>query len=338
MAETTNWAQKAFPQWNGANIWPLYALGAYVSMQFAWWAYMLVDLNGQIYQLKLEQLVLSDLPGPDQLIEKSVLDQKLRLRLWMVLGEGAVFLAVLALGFRAVRNAVKKELDLGKRQRNFLLSVTHELRSPLAAIRLNLQTIEKRNPEAQLRTKLCTTAIHETDRLNRLIDNVLLSAKMEAGKIPLVTEIVDIALETEKILNSLFGAEVAKGQITLNLMPKCHAECDIDALKSIVSNLVSNALKYGGQPAVVAVEVRGGADQIILSVSDNGPGIAEADLDHVFDRFYRAGNEDTRRTKGTGLGLYIAKRLANANNGQLTVAKNVPQGAVFTLFLPKVEQ
>lgn len=332
-----NLAQKLFPKWQGANIWPLYALGAYVTLQFGWWAYMLVDLNGQIYQLKLEHLILSDLPAPDQLIEKAALDQKLRLRLWMVLGEGAVFMTILALGFRAVRNAVKKELDLGRRQRNFLLSVTHELRSPLAAIRLNLQTIEKRDPEAKLRQKLCSTAIVEADRLNRLIDNVLLSAKMEAGKIPLMPEIMDVSVETERILTALFSAEIEKGHVKYSLEPGHNASGDPDALKSIISNLVANALKYGGQPSEVKISVHGKASQVLIEVADNGPGIAEADRANVFDMFYRVGNEDTRKAKGTGLGLYIARRLALASGGSLTVGQNQPRGAIFTLSLPKID-
>jgi signal transduction histidine kinase len=314
----------------------IYLLGFYVLLQFAWWAYMLVSLNSEIYQLKLEILSNAGFPSSEQLILEGQLDQKLSLRIWMVLGEGAVFMIILLLGFWSVRRSISKELRVAEQQKNFLLSVTHELKSPLAAIKLQLQTLQSRQLPEEKRKQLYARALGDTNRLEKLVENLLLVNKVEAGRLPLDIQKMHVSEHVSNLISNSFSSEIEEGRIVSNIQKGLWANMDKMALDSIVLNLVDNALKYGSG-SVVLLEVQANeSDFLVLSVKDEGNGIPESEKEKVFDRFYRRGNENVRQTKGTGIGLYLVKLLITEHQGEISIENNHPSGAKFVVKLPTV--
>lgn len=306
----------------------IYILSGYVLLQFVWWAYMLVDLNGEIYNLRLEVLSLSEMPAPEQQIAKADLDARLTKRIWMVLGEGAVFMVILTLGFRAVQRSVVRELQMAAQQRNFLLSVTHELKSPLAAIRLQLQTLAGRELPEEKRQQIYNRALSDTDRLQGLVENPLLVNRVEAGRFPVHLEETDLSGLVRGICQTHFQGQLDAGVLIMNVHDGVIMRCDRDAMRSIVVNLIENALKYA-VGSKVHVKLLGDDREVVIAVADNGPGIPLADRERIFERFFRLGNEDTRSTKGTGIGLYLVRQLVHMQAGSISVADNEPHGALF---------
>jgi len=298
---------------------------------------MLVDLNNEAYHLHLEMLDVSGMPAPEAQIQKSVLDAKLSQRIWMVLGEGAVFVFILMLGFRVLQRTISRELELAAQQKNFLLSVTHELKSPLAAIKLQLQTLSGRDLPPEQCQRIYSRALLDTERLQDLVENLLLVNRVEAGKFPLHLQVIDISVEIEQLVNRHFHAQLETGTIQLNLQTPLFADCDREALQSILINLVENALKYASASRIdigISVEM----ERAVFYVSDSGPGIPDAEKDRVFQRFFRLGNEDTRSTKGTGIGLYLAKQLVQMQKGTIQIIDNHPQGARFEVSFPLISK
>jgi signal transduction histidine kinase len=307
----------------------IYLLSAYVLVQFIWWAYMLVDLNATIYSLKLQLLQGSELPLPEQLVQKAELDRALALKVWMVLGEGAVFVFILVLGFWAVKRSIAKELALAEQQKNFLLSITHELKSPLAAIKLQIQTLLSRDLPKDLQHQLLERAIDDSNRLEKLVENLLLVNKVESGKLPLQKQRINL----QEVILKLISARYASSPVQFSTENDPYGLADPIAIESVLVNLIDNALKYAPNgPVQVNLTKENG--QIILTVSDSGKGIPPKEKQRIFERFYRIGNEDTRSTKGTGIGLYLVKTLVELHHGQITVHDNEPMGTVFKVVLP----
>lgn len=296
---------------------------------------MLVDLNKEIYDLKLQLLQLSGLAGPEQVILKGDLDQKLSLRIWMVLGEGAVFVTILLLGFRSVNKSIQKELKLAEQQKNFLLSVTHELRSPLASVKLQLQTLMSRKLDEDKVSQLQSRALRDVNRLEKLVENLLLVNKVESGKLPLQKVEVDIREFVAQLLKDHYSHEMEAEQIQFKNTVSAKVQLDTMAMESVVMNLIDNGLKYGnGSTVAVGIIESDESEEITLSVTDQGSGISNLEKPKIFDRFYRVGNEEVRKTKGTGIGLYLVKLLVEAHGGSITVSDNNPTGSVFTVTIP----
>ncbi|MBP9151530.1 MAG: HAMP domain-containing histidine kinase [Flavobacteriales bacterium] len=312
----------------------IYFLGFYVLIQFVWWAFMLVELNAEIYNLKLEMLSVSDLVGPEQLIQKAELDQKLTLRIWMVLGEGAVFVFLLLLGFWAIHRSIAKELNVAEQQKNFLLSITHELKSPLAAIKLQLQTLNTRELPEEKKLQLYKRALADTDRLENLVENLLLVNKVESGGLPLNKETVNFSELLTNQVRTTYSKELEDGRLKTTIQDGIRAEIDKMAIQSIVINLIDNAIKYGGGSEVTVELSVKDTDSVECSVSDRGEGIPNSEKKKVFERFYRRGSEDVRQTKGTGIGLYLVKLLVEKHDGTITIQDNKPTGARFVVQFP----
>lgn len=296
---------------------------------------MLVDFNAEIYGLKLELLRTGDIANPELLILKAELDQKLSLRIWMVLGEGAVFVTILLLGFRAVKKSIDKELKLANQQKNFLLSVTHELKSPLASVKLQLQTLKSRKLDEEKVGQLQGRALRDVNRLEKLVENLLLVNKVESGRLPLEKVKVDLSDFVERILQDHYSWELDSGRVMLKDSTPTEVSLDIMAFESIIMNLVDNGLKYGnGTEVNVQLNRDESNGKATISVIDQGTGIPDKEKPKIFDRFYRIGNEEVRKTKGTGIGLYLVKLLVNQHQGLVDVLDNEPQGSVFTVTIP----
>lgn len=266
-----------------------------------------------------------------QLISWGTLVVKLQpSRMAMVMGEASVFLFLLCTGAYFLHKSIKKEDKLHEQQQNFLLSVTHELKSPLAAIKLSLQTIVKRDLDKARQTSLLNNSLKDIERLDDLVENMLLATKIENRSYSFPKEDFDFSEMVTKITDRLqihsCGCEQVINQ---KIKPGVQIMGDRFALSSVVTNLVENAVKYSGPCAEVGVELGEKDGHPYLKVSDKGPGIPDGEKMLIFDKFYRVGDENVRKAKGTGLGLFIVKEVLQNHDADISVKDNVPQGAIF---------
>ena len=295
---------------------------------------MLVDLNYELYLVNLRSMDLAGLPVQEHQILKGQLDEDLSRRIWMVLGEGAVFMFLLLIGMRKVRSAVVSEMELARTQNNFLLSITHELKSPLAALKLQLQTLRQRQLDPEKQQQILGRSQKESERLQLLVEDLLLTARMDSGKGKLNIEDLNISELLDRLMQDHYSDQLASSRISLNIDSDCRGLCDQQALISIATNLIDNAIKYSGSDSHIELRVEMELGSVVFGVLDNGPGIQENERSRIFDRFYRAGNEETRNSKGTGLGLYIVSRLVKEMNGKLSLDHVEPSGCHFKVSLP----
>jgi signal transduction histidine kinase len=248
----------------------------------------------------------------------------------MHVGEGTVFLIFLSLGILKIYSTRKRENELARLQSNFLLSVTHELKSPLASVKLQLQTLQKHTLDETTKNKLLQKALADNERLLRMIDNVLLASRAEErNNVLKKLQKINIPATISKLIDQAF--EENKSRIKLNFIEPIFVEADEQFISIIFSNLIENALKYSPANSLIEIDARYKNNKPMVSVKDQGAGIADAEKEKVFTKFYRIGNEETRFAKGTGLGLFITKNLCDLHHIQININDNKPQGTIFTL-------
>ncbi len=300
-------------------------------MQFVWWEVLLVKQTRQIHDGK-EKLIALEVGGSVQLQkELSELKKKENNYIYMIIGEGTIFLIFITIGIIRVYNAHKREKEISSQQKNFLLSVSHELKTPLATSKLNLQTLLKHTLPKETQVEMLEKTLYENERLTQLIENILISTRLDdagnADSILVNKEEVNISDLTQTTIQKAFTSEQQK-RITTKIENNILLNTDTAIFPSIIINLVENALKYTTDNCPVAVELCK-TDKIILKVSDKGSGISTEEKTKVFDKFFRSGNEETRKSKGTGLGLFIVKKMVEMHNGTISVYDNRPNGSVF---------
>jgi signal transduction histidine kinase len=316
---------------------------AYMLMAFTWWSVLLWKTLDDAFQAKSYLLKIGMIAegrirtdydfyrSEDYLqLEKGYQRQQ-----WMVAGEGIFFVISLVMGVWLINRGYNKETHANQQRRNFLLSITHELKSPIASIKLILETVRKRKemlaPEQM--DKLTNSGLREADRLNTLVNDLLLSAKLEtayqihAEQFNLDDFLQDLIWKMEE---QHPGARFHYHSEARDLL----IEADKMGLNSVFGNLLENAVKYSKGEAVIHTYLQHKGKQCIIKIADNGIGIADEEKPRIFDRFYRVGNEDTRTTKGTGLGLFIVKEIVKAHGGTMEVLDNEPEGTVFKINLP----
>ncbi len=287
-----------------------YILGLYVVLQFAWWGFHLIELTEELKRNSSD-------------VSKRVI---------MIIGEGLVFFSILIFGLWKIRSSIKKELQLSERQNNFLLSVTHELKTPLAANKLYLQTIQKRNLDEEKRKSLMEKAIQENERLEGMIENILNASRLENNALKPHKEETNVTVLFEQIAER-FQKRNQQELLNLNLEKDLIFNLDVFFVETIINNLLENALKYGGANGNIELYLFRKADHLIFGVKDEGPGIQKEEIKEVFEKFYRSGNEDTRQQKGSGLGLFIVAELVRMHQGKVNCRENTPRGANFEITL-----
>jgi two-component system, OmpR family, sensor histidine kinase CiaH len=306
-------------------------LFTYVVLQFLWWEILLVKQSGQIIDEKQKIVALSVSDDKQLKTELRELQNKRATKTVMIVSEGTVFLLLLLFGVYKIKQAYDKEDELRRQQNNFFLSITHELKTPIAATKLQLQTIQKQKPEANVQEELIKNALQETERLNTLIDNVLLASRMESPGFKVELSPIDLSELIQKLVKRYYSKESGSGSLHVNTNTSKAVMADEQALTSILTNLVDNALNYSGDEKNIHIQLSQHGEKIVLEVKDSGVGVSKQDKEKIFNRFYRAGNEETRRSKGTGLGLYIVKKLVEAQKGDIQVRDNDPSGTIFSI-------
>lgn len=306
-----------------------YLLVAYVILQFFWWSYSMVKLNNEIYYLKTELNLLKGESLDDVVVNGNKLNEKLHKRWIMISGEGLVFIGILFVGIFQIRRTFNKEEELSKQQQNFLLSVTHELKSPIASAKLQLQTLQKHELDREKQKEILANAINDTDRLNYLVEDILLAAKIENNYYTLHKENCNLSEYLNDEMEQSFKAFSNKQKVLMNIDPEIYMDLDRTSFHSIILNLFENAIKYSPEDSTITICLKKQNQKIMLSVADQGEGISDKEKRNIFQKFYRVGNEETRKTKGTGLGLFIVNYLVKQHGGIISVKNNSPKGSVF---------
>jgi len=278
-----------------------YALIIYAVAELLWWGYMLVHLQPE--------------------------------RTAMILGEGSMFILVFVFGAISLHKSIKKERKLQEQKKNFLLSVTHELKSPLASIKLLLQTIQKRDLTKTQVQDFIGKSLLDIERLDDMVENMLLASKIDNRSYTFPKAEFNLSVLVDNIVNrlQLNKCDINEQLINAEIEPKIEITGDKFALTSVVTNLIENAIKYSGPCEVVDVKLYSKNGLIHLEVADHGIGIADDEKSRIFDKFYRVGSEDTRNTKGTGLGLYIVKEVLDKHEASIKVKDNRPTGSIFEI-------
>ncbi|MDB9984179.1 HAMP domain-containing histidine kinase [bacterium] len=309
-----------------SSFW-LYVLGVYILLQFLWWAWMLIDLNQQVHILEVN--FYSQIENPTS--AQAPTDDFVQRKIAMIIGEGSVFILLLALGFIQVKRALKKELEAAKKQRNFLLSVTHELNSPIAGVQLNLETILNRKLDTETRNQLLKNALQQNSRLKNLVENILTSTRLEENVLQLNLQPNNISELLQNITGDFKSASEAID--ISNVQPEICALIDPLAFESVIKNILENAIKYNqkNSPIIITTKTEKGA--VFIDIKDQGIGITNEEQQNVFARFFRIQNEETRTTKGTGLGLYIVKQLTELMGGEVFLSSKINEGSTFTIKL-----
>jgi signal transduction histidine kinase len=311
-----------------------YILVFYVLLQFSWWAYLLIDLNEEIFIQKVELIESKNYSADEISSVKEKHKKELHKRWGMVLGEGSVFLALLLVGIYITNHAFRREAELSRQQRNFLLSVTHEFKSPLAAVKLNMQTLQKRQlPEAQ-QQEVLRKAVLEAERIDALVEKTLMAARLDDRNYDLQPELINLSDLVHRVVSDHVDRRDPKHNIVHHIAPSIFINGDSIAFASMLVNLIENAEKYAPADTTIEIRLTRNDKTVLLTVSDQGQGIPEKERGKVFQKFYRVGNEDTRRAKGTGLGLYIVKHVVGLHKGTISVKGNHPTGTLFEMNFP----
>ncbi len=289
------------------------------------------QLNSENIRLKTEINLLKGETQEEVIANGTVLNEKLHKRWLMISSEGAVFVFLLLLGGYQIQKTLKKETALAQQQKNFLLSVTHELKSPIASTKLQLQTLQKHELDRGKQKEIISNAISDTERLNNLVENILLAAKIENSFFSLHKEQYNLSEYITEGINQTIKSFNYKHKIVLVIEPNIQMKIDKTSFPSIVLNLLENAVKYSPENSTITIGLKFFNGKTVLSVSDEGVGISNEEKKNIFQKFYRVGNEEVRKTKGTGLGLFIVKYLAEQHTGVVSVRDNVPKGSVFEL-------
>ncbi|MGK0365207.1 MAG: two-component system phosphate regulon sensor histidine kinase PhoR [Saprospiraceae bacterium] len=318
-----------------------YGVIAYMLLAFLWWSVLLFNKNRDTFEaraevLKIGMIAEGTISSPQDLLDNpryQELSNSYRRQEWMIMGEGLFFIITLVIGIWLINRGYNTQVQAAQQRRNFLLSITHELKSPIASVRLVLETFKKRQLKPEMFAKLTENGLKETERLNNLVNDLLLSAKLDTDYQPHFEPLI-----LDELLASLIEKLEAKypnATFNFNCVEDIPViEADKTGINSVTINLIENAVKYSLENPQIDIELREIGGNVELQIADRGIGISDKEKKKIFSKFYRVGNEDTRATKGTGLGLYIVQQTVKAHRGQISVSNNTPKGTIFTIVLP----
>jgi signal transduction histidine kinase len=253
----------------------------------------------------------------------------------------SLMLALAAFSAYLLWRDVRRELRVAELRSEFVASVSHELKTPLTAIRMFAETLRMGRPSSPaLRDEYLDTIVNESERLTRLLDNVLDFSRIEAGrKIYQFTPhdlpaIVRTAARAMHYLSAQQGFELAV-EIDDRIPP---ALADADALEQAILNLLSNALKYSGEARRIELRLARDGAHAVISVRDWGIGIEPQDVPRIFNKFFRVARPENHHTPGAGLGLTLVDHIVRAHHGFVRVESTLGAGSVFRIHLPLVEE
>lgn len=304
----------------------------YIIAALVWWFISLERQNRDMAELRYSDLkmIAPTLSAVELQKRQEEINSDTQRSTTKYLAEGITFLILILIGAAFVYRSVRRQFIMQHQQQNFMMAVTHELKTPLSVARLNLETMQKYSLDPERQKKLIRMTLEETARLNFLTNNILISSQIEGGGYKNTKEELDLSDLLKDCINDFKGRFPDRPFIEL-------IEEDVDIkgdpllLQMLINNLIENAIKYSAKEKPVTATLSKSNTSIRLQIADEGPGIAEEERKKVFTKFYRIGNETTRKTQGTGLGLYLCRIIAKDHNADILVTNHTPSGSNFVV-------
>lgn len=252
--------------------------------------------------------------------------------------EGGFFLLVLLVGMAVLTRAIRHDAELRKRQQNFIAAVSHEFKSPLASMRLSAETLATRSADPAGR-RLGDRLVEDGDRLLRMVDNLLDTARLDDGRLSLRRERVPLRAVVEGAVVEHSARAATRGIDIRVDVPDLALDADPLAIESVLRNLLDNAVKacVAGGGRTISISAEGKGAMVAIAIIDDGAGFPPRDAAMIFEKFYRSGDDKDNPMPGTGLGLYVVRRLAELSDAQVAATSDGPgRGAAVTVTWPAV--
>ena len=300
---------------------------SYILAALIWWFIALNQQNRTMTEYKLLQ-IKSGQAGYQQ--EYNNIQKERKRKTAQFLGEGGTFLILIIAGAVFVFRAVRRQFLQQHQQHNFMMAITHELKTPISVTKLNLETLQKHKLEEGQQKKLIANTIQEASRLNDLCNNMLLASQIESGGYILMNEQIDLSGLVDNCIHD-FVTRYPSRQIKSQIDPSIFVSGDMLLLQMAINNLLDNAIKYSPKETPVSVSLTANRGKIILCIIDAGKGIQDEEKHKIFLKYYRSGNQHTREAKGTGLGLFLTKNIIQQHDGLIKIMDNIPAGSIFEI-------
>jgi signal transduction histidine kinase len=301
-----------------------WALLTYILAALIFWFFALNKQNSELSFYRIDMLKPADTNYQNQINQ---IEKEKKRKTAQYAGEGITFFLLIIAGAIFVFRLINKQLMQSAEQQNFMMAITHELKTPIAVTKLNLETLQKRKLDPEQQQKLINSTIQEANRLNALCNNMLFLSQIDTGGYIFTKENFDLAalaLDCESDFEMRLPLRKFETEVNNNLV----INGDKFLIELAINNLLDNAIKYSGKDSFVLIKVFREENNITLQVIDEGKGIPTAEQTKIFEKFYRG---IQRQTKGTGLGLYLTKKIVRQHNGSIVVKDNIPQGCIFEM-------
>lgn len=302
----------------------------YIIAALVWWYIALSRQNDNMARFKIEDLHKDD---PAYALKRSEIYDAQQRKQAQYIGEGSIFFLLIAAGAIFVYRSVRKEFNLNRQQQQFMMAVTHELKTPIAITRLNLETLQKRKLDEAQQHKLLQNTLQEAHRMNALCNNMLMASQVESGLLHINSEPIELQELLERCVQD-FKTRFPNKNIQFESSGALLVPGDPLLLQLAFNNLIDNAIKYGSSETGIRIALRANHATAECRITDSGPGIPDSEKQRVFDKYRRLGQLGTESVKGTGLGLYLTKKIIDGHNGHIRVEDNQPKGAIFVITLP----
>ncbi len=245
------------------------------------------------------------------------------------LGEGITFFLLIIAGAVFVFRIIKRQFIQSRQQQNFMMAITHELKTPIAVTKLNLETMQKRKLDFDQQQKLIRTTIQEANRLNALCNNILLLSQIDSGGYSFINEKFDLGILADECASD-FKIRFPHRKIETDIQNPILISGDRLLLQLAINNLLDNAIKYSTKVDVILLKLFKENKLVKLQIIDEGQGIVAAEKEKIFDKYFRG---EARQAKGTGLGLYLTKEIVKQHHGDISITNNIPRGSIFEIVL-----
>lgn len=253
---------------------------------------------------------------------------------WFILVEGLFLLALLLVSVYAIHHLWRRQVALNQAHKDFVAQVTHELKSPLASLRLHIETIRLRRPPAEKLDIFIDTMLSDTERLGRLIDNLLATNRLEQRGAQLQLAPIDLSALIKGYLRPYQYSLPRAGMMELDIEDGLRILGEAEALETTLRNLVENAVLYSDGSPRITVSLKHDGNSAHLIVSDHGRGLDRREISRVFDMFYRARRKD-ENIRGSGLGLYIVHTVVRHHHGKVWLESGgIGHGCAVHILLP----
>lgn len=304
----------------------------YIIAALVWWFVSLIHQNQSIadqrdLNLEIRKTAMTEAAYSQE--KHFIADEKKRDTRKYV-AEGITFLILIFVGAVFVYRSVRRQFKVQLQQQHFMMAVTHELKTPIAVVKLNLETLQKYHLDPEKQKRMIRTTLDETARLNTLTSNILVSSQLEGGGYISAKEDLDLSDLLKDCIRD-FRNRFPDRVFTELVENDADVKGDALLLQMLINNLLENAVKYSPRESPITAVLGKNPGNIELQIIDEGPGIKEEEQKKIFNKFYRIGNEETRKTQGTGLGLYLCQKIAKDHNADITVTNQSPRGSKFVV-------